>query len=459
MEYLIGGVIGLIVGAVAAWLVAAGRAGASAAMAGQLRDQLEKAEEVQRELRDSLDQAVRAKVKAETEAGETAKRFLEQRKTLEDARSQLADAFKALAGDALNKNTGAFLTLAKQTFEKIVVEARGDLGKRQEAINGLVKPLAESLGKFELHVRGLEKNRQEAYASLETHLKSLTATQTQLQKETAGLVTALRTPQVRGRWGEMTLRRVVELAGMSDHCDFTEQVSVNTEDGSRLRPDLIVQLPGDREIVVDAKVSLDAFLTAASAESEEDRKAALVHHARQMRTHMTQLAGKTYWKQFDKAPEFAVMFVPGESFFAAAADVDRSLIEDGLKRRVILATPTTLMALLRAVAFGWRQEQVARNAQEISDLGKQLYDRMRVLADHVRTIGGGLLKANTAYNKAVGSMERMVVPAARRFKDLGAGTGQEIAAIEPVEITTRELSLPELDNGDNGEAKDESASE
>ena len=444
MPYLIGGIVGLIVGALAAWLWSARRAGAAAATAAELRAQLERAESDVGGLRESLDAAAKAQVRAETEAAEVAKRLAEQRKTLEDARTQLGDAFKALAGEALGKNSESFLSLAKQVFEKIVVDAKGDLGKRQEAIHGLVKPLRDSLNKFEEHVRGLEKNRQEAYASLETHLKTLTATNVQLQKETAGLVTALRAPQVRGRWGELTLRRVVELAGMSEHCDFTEQVSVDSESG-RLRPDMIVHLPSEREIVVDAKVSLDAFLTAASAESEDERAAALTRHARQMRTHMTKLAGKSYWQQFDKAPEFAVMFVPGESFFAAAVDIDRGLIEDGLERRVILATPTTLMALLRAVAYGWRQEQVARNAQEISELGRDLYNRMRVLADHVRSVGDGLRRANAAYNSAVGSLEARVMPAARRFKDLGAGTSDEIPAIAPVEVAPRDLSLPELD--------------
>lgn len=444
MDYLIGGVIGLIVGVLAAWLLAARRAGAAAATAGELRGQLDKAQADRDALRGALDAAAQARVRAETEAQQAAQRLDEQRKTLADARTQLTDAFKALAGEALGKSSESFLNLAKQSFEKIVVDAKGDLGKRQEAIQGLVKPLAESLNKFEEHVRGLEKHRQQAYTSLEAHLKTLTATQTQLQKETAGLVTALRAPQVRGRWGELTLRRVVELAGMSEHCDFTEQVSVDTDAG-RLRPDLIVHLPAEREVVVDAKVSLDAFLTAASAENEEDRKVALTRHARQMRTHMTQLAGKSYWQQFDKAPEFAVMFVPGESFFAAAVDIDHDLIEDGLERRVILATPTTLMALLRAVAYGWRQEQVAQNAREISDLGRQLYDRMRVLADHVRGVGEGLKRANAAYNSAVGSLEARVMPAARRFKDLGAGTSEEVPAITPIESTPREVSLPELE--------------
>jgi DNA recombination protein RmuC len=238
----------------------------------------------------------------------------------------------------------------------------------------------------------------------------------------------------------MTLKRVAELAGMVEHCDFTEQVTVEGA-GGRLRPDMIVRLPGEREIVVDAKVSLEAYLDAVSADNEETRTAHLARHAAQMRVHLNQLAAKGYWDQFERAPEFVVMFIPGESFFAAAIESDRELVEDGMKKSVVLATPTTLMALLRAVAFGWRQEQVTRNAQQISELGRQLYERMSVLAGHLAKIGRGLDAAATAYNGAVGSLESRVLPAARRFKDLGAATGEEIPQLESLKVEPRSSSV------------------
>jgi len=464
MIYALCVVAGLVIGGILAWLISANRVrkdmslkleeserrantaeGGASALDGTVVELRSQSQQIAMDieiLRSKLESEYGARVKAETQLTETVQRFAEEKKLLDEAKSKLTDTFKAVAGDTLDNSTTAFLKLAKETFDKVLAEAKGDLGKRQEAIDGLVKPLAESLHKFDEHIRGLEKSRQEAYTSMEGYIKTLTISQEQLQKETANLVTALRSPQVRGRWGELTLKRVVELAGMSDHCDFTDQVTVASEAG-RMRPDLIVHLPGEREIVVDAKVALDAFLDAVASTSEEQRNDALGRHAAQIRAHMTALAGKVYWEQFPKAPEFVVMFIPGESFFAAAADADRRLIEDALDKRVVLATPATLIALIRAVAYGWRQEQIAKNAKEISDLGKQLFDRMKTLAEHIIDVGKGLEKANTAYNSAVGSIETRVLPAARRFKDLGAAPGAEIPLIQPIETIPRALTVPE----------------
>ncbi len=456
---------GVLVGGLVAWLIASARAakymvtkigesdrrantaeGRASGLEGtiaELRAQNQKTSEDFTKARDQLATETSARVKAETRLAETVQRLQEEKNLLDDAKAKLTDTFKALAGDTLSTNTTAFLKLAKETLDKALTDAKGDLGTRQEAIHGMVKPLADSINKFEEHVRSLEKDRQSAYSGLTEHLKGLSASQQQLQKETANLVTALRKPQVRGRWGEMTLRRVVELAGMSEHCDFAEQVTANTEEG-RLRPDLIVRLPAEREIVVDAKVSLEAYLDAISADSDDARKDALTRHAAQVRVHMNALTDKRYWAQFPKTPEFVVMFIPGESFFGAAVDADHGLIEYGLERGLVLATPTTLIALIRAVAYGWRQEQVAKNAQEISDLGKQLYERMRILAEHIGDIGKGLEKANSSYNSAVGSLEARVLSAARRFKDLGAAPGAEIPLVQAIETTPRALTAPEI---------------
>lgn len=465
MEYVLYILAGLLMGVLMGWVIASaratksmtgkleeserrastaeGRASGLEATITELRAQNQKTSEDLTRLREQLVSESSARVKAETQLAETMQRLEEEKQLLEEAKARLTETFKALAGETLSNSTSEFLKLAKETLDIVLTEAKGDLGKREAAIQGLVKPLADSINKFDEHVRTIEKNRQEAYSGLTEHLKLLTSSHQQLQKETANLVAALRKPQVRGRWGEMTLRRVVELAGMSEHCDFAEQVTTNA-DNTRLRPDLIVRLPAGREIVVDAKVSLEAYLDAIAAESEEARKAALTRHAAQVRNHMNALASKQYWTQFIQAPEFVVMFIPGESFFGAAVDADHSLIEDGLEQRVIMATPTTLIALLRAVAYGWRQEQIAKNAQEISNLGRQLYERMRTLAEHIGEVGKGLEKANISYNNAVGSMEARVLPAARKFKELGAATGAEVPLIQPIDTTPRVFTAPEL---------------
>ncbi len=406
--------------------------------AAELRAQSQKLQEQATELQKELTTERTARVQAETQLAETLRRLEEEKALLAEARMQLTDTFKSLAGDTLQDSSRSFLQLAKETLEKVLAEARGDFGRREEAIQGLVKPLGDVLVKFEEQLRSIEKSRQEAYSGLTEHLKLLSAGYQSLQKETANLVNALRRPHVRGRWGEMTLRRVVELAGLSEHCDFSEQLSANGEEG-RLRPDLVVHLPAGRDIIVDAKVSLEAYLDAMAADTPEKRRDALMKHAAQMRAHMNALADKRYWKQFDQAPEFVVMFIPGEAFFSAAVTVDGNLMEEALTKKVIPATPTTLIALLRSVAYGWRQEQLTRNAQEISELGKQLYERLRTLADHLGEMGRHLEKANKAYNAAVGSYESRVLPAARRFQELGAAAEGPQPDLRYVQVAPRSL--------------------
>ena len=411
----------------------------------------------------------RGRTYGETERAVLQTRLEEERKAnhekltlINTAESKLADAFKALSADALRSNNQSFLDLAKQNLETFQQNAKGELERRQHAIGDLIKPLKESLEKVDGKIGELEKNRVGAYSELREQVKALAQSHSQLQSETGNLVKALRVPHVRGRWGEIQLRRVVELAGMLQYCDFNEQETVATEE-SRIRPDLIVRLPGNRTIVVDAKVPFEAFYESISTADDSVRIDRLKEHARLVRAHIGALSRKSYWESVQPTPEFVLLFLPGESFYSAALEQDPKLIEDGINQKVIIATPTTLIALLKAISYGWQQEQRAANADEVGKLGKELYDRLRKFMDHFDNIGRGLDRAVEAYNSGVGSFEQRVMVTARKFKERGALTGEEPEEMKPIDKLTRTLSrddgglFPELGTQTDDEVNDDDA--
>ena len=366
-----------------------------------------------------------------------------------EAKTRLSDAFKILSSEALDKSSKSFVEMAKATLETFHVSAQGDLTQRQKAIETMVGPIRESLQGVQTLMGDIEKSRKEAYGGIREQVQSLSITQEKLHEETAHLVAALRTPQGRGRWGDIQLRRVVEMAGMLHHCDFIEQKTTTSDEGNRLRPDLVVRLPGGKQVVVDAKAPLAAYLDALETKTDEERVSKMADHAKQVRAHMEKLGSKNYWDQFEASPEFVFMFLPGESFFSAALQQDPSLIEFDANKRVILASPTSLIALLRAVAYGWQQEKIAENAQAISDLGRDLYDRISILVEHIQKVGRGLDSAVEAFNKAVGSIETRVLPAARKFPELGVSDKKPIPVLEPIEKVTRVLQVSEASQEGN----------
>ena len=429
---VVGLVVGAVVGVVVALSVASARAAGRAA-----RDQVERNE--------ALNEARLVLARTESDLERERLAATEREAALGEARNVLVGEFAELSRRALANNRDEFLALADSRFKEANQVAAGDLEQRKQAIEQLLVPLREQLGRYEEGMKLLETDRRTAYVGLQEQVRQLAESQDRLQAETRNLVTALRAPATRGRWGEMQLRRVVEMAGMVEHCDFEEQVTVDGDDG-RIRPDLVVHLPGGTRVVVDAKVPLQAFLDANDATEEEARRSHLDSHARQLRTHVDALAKKEYWDQFEDSPAYVVAFVPGDPLLAAALERDPGLLEHAVAGNVLLATPTTLIALLRNAAYGWQQAVLADNAREVQRLGRDLYKRIAVFGDHLAKTGRGLKSAVDAYNQAVGSLERTVLPQARRFHELGVvgGADRELAPLEQVDASTRDVTAPEL---------------
>ena len=375
---------------------------------------------------------------------ESEKSAAEKLELMARAETSLKDAFQALSMDALEKSRAAFLDQAQATFGQFRESALKDFAAKETTFAQLVAPIRESLSKFESHVHEIERKRGEAYVGLSEQFASFKEGQTLLRGETERLVTALRAPSVRGRWGEFQLRRVVEMAGMVQHCDFVEQKGIQGEDG-RLRPDLIVHLPGGKTVVVDAKVPLSAYLDAKDARDDDERREFIQQHAKQLRKHVGDLKDKSYSDQLSSSPDFVVMYVPIESAFADAVQADPKLLDEAVEGNVIPAGPMTLLSLLKGAAYGWRQERIAESAEQISELGKELYNRISVMASHLSQVGEALGRATLAYNKAIGSMESRVLVQARRFKELGAAVGDDIPEIETVSHAPRQLAIPGLE--------------
>jgi DNA recombination protein RmuC len=438
------GIIGLLLGGVLAWLVLRSRTAALQARLSLTQNELAgvKADLARlfEDQRNLIESRARLESALDSERKTNAEKIELLTKAGDRAATDLQNAFKALAADALKSNNSSFLQIAQETLKRFQSEAKGDLDARQKAVADMVAPVRESLSKVDAQIQQIEKDRVDAYSGLREQVQSLVTTQKELHSQTGNLVRALRTPNVRGRWGEIQLRRVVEIAGMLPYCDFTEQETVTGESG-RLRPDLVVKLPGGKNVVVDAKTPLQAFLDAFETTDEEARRACLATHARQVRDHINTLSGKKYWEQFESTPEFVVMFLPGETFFSAALEQDTGLIEHGVLNKVIPASPTTLIALLKAINYGWNQDKLARNAQQISNLGKELHERLRKLAVHITGVGTNLDRAVEAYNQAIGSLENRVLVSARKFAELGASVAEDIPELEPIETTARALSF------------------
>ncbi|MDH3971308.1 MAG: DNA recombination protein RmuC [Gammaproteobacteria bacterium] len=378
----------------------------------------------------------------ETELDHERLRALEKQAALEQLNSQLKDTFNAMATEALNSNNEQFLRLAKESLGQFHIKAEGELEKREKAVENLVKPIRDALEKTEKQVERMESGRQQAHGALTKHLETMAESHRLLQSETRNLVQALRRPEVRGQWGELTLKRLAELAGMVEHCDFQEQASVQTDNGQQ-RPDMVVRMPDKREIIVDAKTPLDAYLSAVESVKDDERKTRLEQHARNVRARIRELSSKSYWQQFRHSPDFVVLFIPGDQFLSAALDVDHTLIEDALSQNVILATPTSFVALLRAIAYGWRQEVLAENAEVIREVGQDLYGRLATFAEHLSRLGRSLDSSVSAYNKAISSYDSRILPGAKKFTELGVTARKQPPRLEPIERSARHVEAPE----------------